>query len=117
MIDLPGPPCTLKVATHIPLLAVGCLNEKIYLYKLDRKENIFKVTFLQYGNLRYPQLKLNSLLSIESTSQVAITPRKKPIETKTVVSQGIVFFKKGSTSLMAICYGRGNILAFDTSEL
>lgn len=114
---MPGPPCTLKVATNIPLLAVGCLNEKIYLYKLERKENVFTVTFLQYGNLRYPQLKLNSLLSIESTTQLTVTPRQRTVEVKRVVSQGIIFLKKGNTSLMAVCYGRGNVLAYDISEL
>lgn len=84
---------------------------------MSRKENLFEVTFLQYGNLRYPELKLNSLLSVDSVSQMTLSPRRKPLEGKTIVSQHIIFFHREGKSLMGITYGRGNILTYDISPL
>lgn len=118
MIETDGSPCALKIADKHPLLAIGCPNEKIYLYKLTRRENLFEVTFLQYGHLRYPQLKLNSLISVDSATQFNnLNANKRMKETKIVLSQGIVFFHKDTVSLMAVSYGRGNVLAYDISEL
>jgi hypothetical protein len=84
---------------------------------MSRREIVFEVNFFQFGNLRYPQMKLNSLLSVDSASQMTLSPLRKALETKTIVSKGIVFHHRGETSLIAISYGRGNVLVYDISDL
>lgn len=67
--------------------------------------------------MRYPQLKLNSLLSVDSASQMTLSPRRKALEPKMIISQHVVFFNRGGSSLMSVTYGRGNVLTYDISSL
>ena len=53
-MELPANPLAVKIANEKPLLAVGCADDKIYLYKVSRKETCFNVIFLQYAHLIYP---------------------------------------------------------------
>ena len=108
--------CALKISEQYPLIVVGCPNDKIYLYRFKKKDSRIEVEFLLYGHLRFPQLKLNSLLSFESMSQLVNTPRRKK-EAKSIFCQGVVFYVKGETAMISVGYGRGNIITFDISQI
>jgi hypothetical protein len=41
VIELQSTSSAIKISESLPMLAVGCHNERIYLYKLLRKENVF----------------------------------------------------------------------------
>ena len=34
-------PCAIKIGEKYPLIAVGCPNDRVYLYKFTRKDSIF----------------------------------------------------------------------------
>lgn len=76
LLEMEVPPCALKVAEQRPLLAIGCPNDKVYIYRFSRPNHKFSVEFVKYGHLRYPHSNFNSLLSFESLSHV-VTPSQR----------------------------------------
>ena len=36
-------PCAIKISTKYPLIAIGCPNDKVYLYKFTRKDSILTI--------------------------------------------------------------------------
>ena len=64
VLELEAAPCALKIAEQQPLLAVGCPNDKVYIYRLSRKNHNLLVEFSKHGHLRFPHSKLNSLVSL-----------------------------------------------------
>lgn len=54
IIELESASCSVKISENFPLIAIACINEKIYLYYFERNENVFDVKFAHLVNLRFP---------------------------------------------------------------
>ena len=112
--------CVVRFGEQYPLIAIGCPNDRIYLYKFSRKEG-FEMQFCGYSNLLFPESKLNSLLSVDSTLQLILMANTDKPRTQTrfceskTISNGIIFYAGAKCDVMLVNYGKGYVIALNIS--